>query len=85
MACLRIPEVLPRIPFFFEPGIHSYKLEVDAEGSMQVKGGALQEIWNAYPPGIKPSTKKKRRSKPLTGRRQKRDDLFEKNASPGNL
>ena len=78
MACLRIPEVLPRIPFFFEPGIHSYKLEVDAEGSMQVKGGALQEIWNAYSARNKAFDQEKKKIETAYREAAKRDDLFEK-------
>lgn len=78
MACLRIPEVLPRIPFFFEPGVKTYKLEVDAEGSIQVKGGELQEIWNGYSARNSVFDKEKKKIEAAFREAEKRDDLFEK-------
>lgn len=48
MAYLRMPKGQQRIPVFFEPQIKTYRLEVDADGRGEMKGGAMQELWNEY-------------------------------------
>lgn len=48
MIYLDLTESKKRVPVFFEADVNSYVLNADAEGNPTVKGGKLQDLWNAY-------------------------------------
>lgn len=78
MVYLKLAESKKRIPIFFESDVHSYILKAEKEDNPIVKGGKLQDLWNAY--SIKNAYFQVQKDSVETLYRQaaKDDDLFAK-------